>query len=282
MLKKLIIASESNNLYTTKRLFEEGTKLKYSTKWINPYESHLTCLDINKTTGTYLIRTTGIRYDDFDLVCAKNYSLQNFKIFNQLEALQIFRSKDTQSLFFKQHGLQAIPSFIYRGKLTEEIWNQLIEFSPSGNFILKMNKGNQGVGVNFIQGAQSLKSLLETFHAMKDQRFIIQPFMPHKKEFRVFIINNEIHAIVERTISKEDFRGNAKRSFGKLVKKIPAELQNEIERSFLLSGLSYCGIDILCDDEGYKFIEINPVPGFEQIEVLSKKNIAKEIITKLK
>jgi glutathione synthase/RimK-type ligase-like ATP-grasp enzyme len=281
MLKKLIIASESKNLYTTKRLLDEGTKLKRSTTWINPYEEHLSCGEINKEPGTYLFRTTGIRYDDFDLLCAKNYSLENYKIVNPLQALNVFRSKDNQALFFKEHSIQGIPSFIYRGSLTEEKWNELLTLSPTGDYILKMSKGNQGIGVNFIQGTQSLKSFLETFQAMKDQRFLIQPFIPHKKELRVFIINNEIHAIVERTLTKDDFRGNAKRSIGKIIKKIPSLLRDEIERAFLLSGLSYCGIDLLMSDEGYKFIEINPVPGFEQVELLTQKNIAKEILTQL-
>ena len=269
-------------MYTTKRLLAEGAKLKRSTTWLNPYETHLNAhLEKNKIGGTYFLRTTGIRYDDFDLVCAKYYALHNYKIINPLDALSIFRSKEMQAQFFIEHQFNSIPSFMYRGQLTDSIWNALLSLSPSGNYVLKMNKGNQGIGVNLIQGTQSLKSFLETFHAMKDQRFLIQPYLPHKKEWRVFIIKNEIHAIVERTISPNDFRGNAKRSSGKLITKISVEARKEIERVSLLSGLSYCGIDLILDYDGFKFLEINPVPGFEQVETLSQKNIARELITQL-
>jgi len=141
-----------------------------------------------------------------------------------------------------------------------------------------MNRGNQGIGVNLVYGVHSLKSLLETFHAMKDQKFIIQPFIEHKKEWRVFVIKNQIISIIERTIGKDDFRGNSKRSKGKCIKKISSEIEAEILRAVELSGLDYCGVDIISDSNNYYFLEINAVPGFEQVEELSGINIAKELL----
>lgn len=283
MSKSLIIASESSNLYTTKRFLEEGKKLKWSSKWLNPYESSLEAMSFSPKTNLYLIRTTGIRYDDFDLTCAKHFSLFNFKVANSIDAARFFRSKENQALFFKEHEINSIENFIYRGKLNEEILNQITLLSPSSQFILKMSRGNQGIGVNLINGTQSLTSLLETFHAIRDQRFLLQPYIPHKKELRIFIIKKEVHAIIEKTIKSDDFRGNAKRSTAKLITKLPTSLQSEIERIIALSKLDYCGIDFLYDEKNkeFKILEINPVPGFEQVETLSNKNIAKEILTSL-
>jgi ribosomal protein S6--L-glutamate ligase len=283
MPKNIIIASESSSLYSTRRLLEEGSKLKYSTIWINPYETPISNLDKIALNGLYMLRTTGIRYDDYDLACAKNYSLYNYKIINPLDPAKLFRSKELQSIFFKEHQLESIPTVMYRGALTDEIWDMLQKLSPTSQFILKMNRGNQGIGVNLINGLQSLRSFLETFHAMKDQRFLIQPYLPHQKELRIFMIKNEVHAIIEKSISSDDFRGNAKRSTGKLIQKIPNNILDEIERAYKLSQLNYCGIDLIWGaDNTFSFLEINPVPGFEQIELLSKKNIAGEIITQLK
>jgi glutathione synthase/RimK-type ligase-like ATP-grasp enzyme len=45
-----------------------------------------------------------------------------------------------------------------------------------------------------------------------------------------------------------------------------------------LSGLDYCGIDVLISNNQIIVLEINAVPGFKQIEELSKLNIAKELI----
>ena len=144
-----------------------------------------------------------------------------------------------------------------------------------------MVRGNQGIGVNYIEGLKSLKSLLETFYAIKDQRFIIQPFIEHFKEWRLFIIKGEVIATVEKAITtQDDFRGNSKRSSGKLIKKLPPALEELALESFNNSHLDYAGIDILESSKGeYLILEINAIPGFKQVEELSKINIAKELIS---
>jgi ribosomal protein S6--L-glutamate ligase len=281
MTKNLIIASESSKLFTTQRLLIEGKKLKYSTTWFNPYESSLAGLKNYHKSSLYFLRTSGVRYDDFDLLTAQNFSLNNYNIKNSIESCSLFRNKDWQYLYFREHKINCIPSFMYRGTLQLHDWETIQKLSPNGDYVLKMNRGNQGVGVNLIHGHQSLISFLETFHAIKDQRFLIQPLIPHKKELRLFIIKNEIHAIVERTISENDFRGNAKRSNAKLLTKIPKVIQDEVLKATKLSKLDYCGVDVIITKDEFLILEINPVPGFEQVESLSKKNIARELILQL-
>ncbi len=283
--KNILVSSESPDLYTTKRLLSESNKLKYTTVWLNPYQ-HL--ISINKKSknkanesGLYFHRTSGTRYDDFDLLVARHHEDNHYKVTNPITSLETFRKKDEQALFFKRHGIPSIDTLIYRGELNEKYWNALQTLSSNGKYILKMIRGNQGIGVNLIEGQQSLKSLLETFHAMKDQKFLIQPYLEHKKEWRAFVIKDEIMGVIERTISKEDFRGNSKRSTGKFIKRIPKELEKEIQKAVNHSGLDYCGIDIIETKSGFAFLEMNPVPGFLQMEELSKINIARELITRL-
>lgn len=282
--KTVIVASESPELYTSKRLLMEAKKLKYSSSWINPYQYLIPPLNKsleNENSGLYFHRTTGVRYDDFDLLVTQYHQQKGFKITNPWENLATFRDKDRQSLFFGLHGLSLIKTLCYRGGLNEKYWESISSLSTKQKYIIKMARGNQGIGVNLIEGIQSLRSLLETFHAMKDQKFVIQPYIEHKKEWRVFIIKNEIVGIIERTIDKEDFRGNSKRSRGKNIKKINLEIEAEILRGVKLSGLDYCGVDIIADTKNFYFLEFNSTPGFEQLEELSGKNIAKELLIKI-
>ncbi|MFA6235736.1 MAG: ATP-grasp domain-containing protein [Bacteriovorax sp.] len=281
--KTVIVASESSALYTTKRILMEAKKLKYPSIWINPYEYMLnpTTLSQNNKFGLYFHRTTGIRYDDFDLLVSKQHELLGYKISNSLESLKSFRDKTDQALFLHQHGLSPIKTISYRGLLNEKCWESISQLSSNEKFIIKMARGNQGIGVNLVNGLSSLKSFLETFHALKDQKFIIQPFIEHKKEWRVFVIKNEIAGIIERTIEKEDFRGNAKRSEGRVIKKLSADIEAEVLRGADLSGLDYCGVDIMTDKKNFYFLEMNPVPGFEQLEELSGLNIARELLCRI-
>ncbi len=277
----IIIASLNPNLYTTKRMVEEAVKLKHSPIYMNPYQFHIT-QQKTKLEGHYFHRTTGTNYDDFDLLVSKHHEVHGMKVTNPIERLKIFRAKDLQSLFFNEHKLPAIKTLMYRGDMNEALENEIAKLSRDGKYILKMSRGNQGIGVNFLESQKSLQSVLETFNAMKDQKFLIQPYIAHKKEWRLFIIRGEIIACIEKTLSKEDFRGNAKRSSGKILKKIPAELQVIAINAFNFSGLDYAGVDMLLTEKGEMLIlEINPIPGFEQAEELSGKNIARELISLL-
>lgn len=285
--KNIIVASESPQLYTTKRLISEAEKLKCSTIWLNPYQ-HLLRYDhnhpvmpLNDRSCLYFHRTTGIRYDNYDLSVAEFHEMNRHKITNPIQALEIFRDKDRQSLFLNRHKLSSIETINYRGELNEKHWDAICSLSSNQQYIIKMNRGNQGIGVNLVNGIQSLKSLLETFHAMKDQKFIIQPFIKHKKEWRIFVIKNKIISILERTVGEDEFRGNSKRSKAKCIKKINSEIEAEILRAVELSGLDYCGVDIISDSNKYYFLEINAVPGFEQLEELSGINIARELIVQI-
>ncbi|MBC7427508.1 MAG: ATP-grasp domain-containing protein [Bacteriovorax sp.] len=277
----IIIASLNPELYSTKRLLEEALKLKRSPIYLNPYQHQLTQQKV-KISGTYFHRTTGTNYDDFDLVVSKHHELHGMKVTNPVECLKTFRSKDLQSLFFTEHALPSIKTLLYRGDLNAKVESEISKLGRDNKFILKMNRGNQGIGVNYIEGVKSLHSVLETFYAMKDQRFLIQPYITHKKEWRLFIVKGEIIACIEKTLNKEDFRGNAKRSSGKLLKKISDELKAIALNAFNFSGLDYAGLDLLQSDQGEILIlEINPIPGFEQAEELSGKNIARELLTLL-
>lgn len=257
----------------------ESSKLKYSATYLNPYQFHIP-MKPQTLDGYYFHRTTGTNYDDFDLLVTKHHEISGMSVTNPLERLKIFRSKDSQALFFSEHKIPGIKTLLMRGSLTEQMEEELLSLSNEQKYILKMSRGNQGIGVNILESHKSLVSVLETFHAMKDQRFLIQPYMPHKKEWRALFVRGEIIACIEKSISKEDFRGNAKRSTGKLLKKIPRELEKIAHHAYMHSGLDYAGIDLLETNKGQILVlEVNAVPGFEQAEELSRINIARELLT---
>ena len=275
--KQLIVASNNHDLYTTKKLLTSGKELNYSPIWINPYQLTLP-LAAGPGIALYFHRTTGTNYDDFDLLVTSAQQAAGKVVTNPLLPLKNFRSKDLQQLFFQANALPSVDFVSYRGPTNDEIKQRLHDFK-SKRFILKMVRGNQGIGVNLFESFSSLLSMLETFEAIGDQRFIIQPLIEHRNEWRLFFCGDKILACIEKRKSKDDFRGNAKRSKSKIIKKIPNILSELGVSAMKLSGLHYAGIDIIQDTRGRLLIlEINPVPGFEQAEELSGINIARELI----
>lgn len=282
MKKHLIISSESSNLFTTQRFIIEAKKLKFKTIQQNPYAQFINTSKVYSKNcylnTSYLFRTSGIRNDDFDLTVAQFYQNYGAKIVNPIDALKNFRTKDHQIMFLNQNKIPTIPSLFYRGKITDELTAELKKINSKEEYIIKMNRGNGGIGVQIIRGLDSLISTLETFEALRDQKLLIQPYYPHSKEYRLLFGGDKLLACIEKKIHTNDFRGNSKRSTGVYKQQAPTNILEIGYDAFKKSNLIYAGVDIFEDDKGIKILEINAVPGYEQVENLSGKNIAREIL----
>lgn len=281
MSKTIIISSESSNLYTTKRLIAEANKLHLLPVHLNPFTHDLKIkenLSLKNTASHYIFRTTGIRFDDMDLLVAKYFAAGGTKIINPLGPLIENRNKDIALFNLSLGKLPIIETVVFRGKINDDIKKAILHLKANEKYILKMNRGNQGIGVQLINGTDSLLSILETYHALNDQKFHLQPYLPHQQEFRILLTENKILGVVEKMKRPEDFRGNAKRAKTKLIKKHDPVLIELAEKALKQFKYHYAGIDIIKTNDGYKILEVNSIPGFESIEQLSDKNIAKELL----
>lgn len=300
-IQNVIIISQDKNLHSTVRLIEESKRSNIRPFWINPlnasinlFQNENKIFSINKYENTTIFhRTTGINFDDFDLLLTDYLKAKlNAKVVNSVEHIQLLRDKSKQNLFFNTNNIPYIPTFLFRGNtIYNNDIHKFIKHTKSttnkNDFILKTIRGNQGLGVNIIHGEDSLLSILETLSVMQDQRFIIQPFYKKRREFRVFIIQNEIMGIIEKTFSNTSvaFRGNSrhdgiKTNFYKNSEcsKFGRNFLNTIEKFKSAINLSYTGIDIMEYDGQFLVMESNLIPGFKQFEALSKINIAKELL----
>lgn len=285
---QLIVASTNRELYTTKRLLTEARALSFEPTYLNPYQTSLllsSSLPLMGEKNLYFHRTTGVNFDDYDLVVSQFFENQAYQISNPLSSIEKLRNKDRQILHLKNLQLPLIESLTVKGPLSEDVHKEIVFMQQkfqTQSFILKNIRGNKGIGVSLIHGMDSLLSLLETFQAMNDQRMMIQPYIPHEKEFRVVMTRQNCLAVIEKTTSKNDFRANANRAEKIALAHLPEQTMNQCLRVMEKFQLDHAGIDILVSENlGPLFIEVNPILGFEQAEELSKVNIAKEMIVQL-
>ncbi len=287
-MNDVIIISDHPELYSSQRLLEEITHLNLKGTFLNPFnfgfEIGHTIPDKN-APAIVLHRTTGIRHADFDLSVSLSFENQGSKICNSLASFYQLRGKEKQALFFSKYQFPFIPTFSFRGRATTERLTQIYNFFEKTGFkeeqyILKTVRGNQGIGVNLIRGKDSLASLLETFWAIQDQDFLIQPFIKIDEEYRIFSIAGKIEGALHRKPIQGEFRSNCARGEGENISTIalPEMLHELVHKLFEKSGSLYAGIDLLKRGEQFLLIEYNLVPGFHQMEQLSQKNIAKKII----
>lgn len=285
---QLIVASTNRELYTTKRLLTEARALSFEPTYLNPYQTSLllsSSLPLMGEKNLYFHRTTGVNFDDYDLVVSQFFENQAHQVSNPLSSIEKLRNKDRQILHLKNLQLPLIESLTVKGPLTEDVHKEIVFMQQkfqTQSFILKNIRGNKGIGVSLIHGMDSLLSLLETFQAMNDQRMMIQPYIPHEKEFRVVMTRKNCLAVIEKTTSKNDFRANANRAEKIALGHLPENTMKQCLAVMEQFKLDHAGIDILISENlGPLFIEVNPILGFEQAEELSKVNIAKEMIVQL-
>ena len=287
----LIIITENSDLYSSKQFYHIGKKMGFSSLFANPYQSNL-FVSNNKSNNTslnetiVLHRTTGIRHDDFDLELSLDLEQKGALVLNSPVKLKILRDKLAQQIFFSNKNIPIIPSYAFRGRPNDNLIDDIDECFDSANnkpskYILKTTRGNGGIGVNLLESKKSLKSVLDTFWGIKDQKFIIQPFLERATEYRFFFIADKLVSVVQKQTKESDFRANSTKADHLYVtdyKPLPKNILDIAYRIHSLSGLFYSGVDLIEHQSKIYFMELNAVPGFETLDKLSGKNIAKEIL----
>ena len=280
-----LIFCQNTQLYSSARLLQEAAKLGFTTEELNPYQTHISYPAEYKQFDTTLAchRSTGIFYDDFDLLVSQALEDKGVPFFNSSQVMRQLRDKSLQAHFFSKHEINIVPTYALRGRPTKDNISEIKElFRPlnAEQFVVKPIRGNQGIGVNLINGQLSLASFLETLWAINDQRFIIQPYLENAREFRLLLAKDKILGTIEKSASPEDFRKNAKRGSGKYLaeNQIPQEILAMAQQCLNLSSACYAGIDIIVHQNDIYLLELNLVPGFKMMEELSGLNIARELI----
>lgn len=290
--KSVSLICSQPNTHSVQRFLVEGKKLKLSMNLID-IKNCLISDNFTPVTDVVLHRSTALNFDDLDIALLRQFELKGAFAYNSAKALLLTRNKERQIIELKNLGHTPPPSLFLRGKVDQahlenalhlelDRWQKKKYANIPDQFVLKTVRGNKGIGVNLINGRESLLSILETFWAMGDQRFILQPFLNHKLEYRLFYQKGKSPIIVEKK-SHNGFKANAQRSTTKLLNEKPNELKKtlvkiaeDIADKF---DLTYAGFDFWQLESGEIIIgEVNPMPGFENIEELTNKNIARELL----
>lgn len=286
-MKNLAILTTNLRLYSVKRFVEEASKLNLKTSLLNPYQTHivLNSPHIKSPAFTFdyvLHRITGCRFDDFDLDYLNSLKKPSTVVINSLDSLRLHRTKLHQLIHFKEKSIPAVPSMAFRGEIDLAILDEFMRVHPASAWILKMERGNQGKGVNLVQSKAELLSWIETLTLLNHQGILIQPFQKVIREFRAYVLNHEIVGILIRETSGDGFKANyAQSAKAVLYNESNQPLINLVEKTYQSSGCFYASIDILETPEGFQVLEVNSVTGFEQFEMISQMNFAQDLLSKM-
>jgi ribosomal protein S6--L-glutamate ligase len=148
--------------------------------------------------------------------------------------------------------------------------------------VLKTVQGTWGVGVMRADSPVAARSTFETLHSM-NQVVLAQRYVAEAagQDVRAMVVGQRVVGAFRRTAPPGEFRANIHRGAEPEMVRLPAEVQALAVAATRALGLELAGVDLLETSGGPLLIEINPSPGWKQIERLSDTDVAGAIVSYL-
>lgn len=259
-MNKFCVLSKNQDTYFIKRLSNEVGKEALVVT--NPFiESVL------PGASHYLVRTTGVYHSDKDLQLLRNVKLDG--VVNPLEVLEVFRGKISQYEWFNKHKIE-IPPYLDLAIAQKEDIESFFQTYPK--VVIKPNFGQGGWGVRMIEKEESFK-----ISQSSDKAYLLQPFIDGE-EIRYFFIKGK-EPFIQKRIPTTGIAANFQSGGISEITTLERGLRTQIERVVSLSGAIYGAIDCFRLEDKVLFLELNTVPGIEQAEKVSNRNLIKELLS---
>ena len=208
---------------------------------------------------------------DFVIYRARDYKLVEFleqkgiKCFNNSLTNKTANDKYATYLLCKEQGINSLETLLDNSD------------SLPYPYIMKSLDGHGGQEVYLIKNEQERLEILKK----SQKHFIYQRYLPNSKDVRVYVLNNQVIAAVERENSK-DYRSNF--SLGGNVKAYqPSQEMVDIAiKVSKLLGSTYIGVDFLIDGDNIYLNEIEDPVGARMLYKTSNIDIINLFIKEIK
>ncbi len=282
---KIAILSRGPQNHSTRSLVEAAQKAGHTADVCDPFGFYL------QIGGTgHRIIYEGAPAENYDVVIPRlsgataryggevvsHYEWVGIPVVNSASAIAEARHKFKTLRILAQHGLPIRPSLTVGSATYLEDKSQEIGDYP---YIIKPFCGTHGIGVMLLDTPTSLTSTVE---AMCDlhRDYIIQSFIAEAAgvDIRVLIVGGDVIAAMERSAVPGEFRSNIHQgAHGTQIKLSDKNKRIAIDAASALN-LDIAGVDIMKTRNGPVILEVNPSPGFEELESVSGIDIAKAMI----
>ena len=282
----IVILSRNSNLYSTKRLIEEGENRGHDIEVIDPLKCDLI---IEKEKPTIFYKDRYLDYVDAIIPrigtsvtfygCAVVRQFEMMNVFTIVTSEAIIRSRDKlRSLQRLTKSGVGMPKTVFTNYSRDV--EKVIDQVGGTPVIIKLLEGTQGLGVVLAETKNAAESVLEAFNGLQ-ARVIVQEYISEANgaDLRALIVDGQVVGAMKRQGRDGEFRSNLHRGGSATYTRLSEpELKLAIKAAKALR-LPVCGVDMLQSKRGALILEVNSTPGLEGIESATGKNIARAIIT---
>lgn len=282
---KIGILSRGPQNHSTRRLSETALTAGHAAEILDPFGFYL---HIGGTDNR--ITYHGKPAEDFDVIVPRlsrttaqygeevlaHFEWVGTPVVNRAKAIAAARHKFHSLRILAQHGLPIPPSLtVGSATFLEDAVAELGAYP----FILKPFHGTHGTGVMLLDTPTSLTSAVDALCDLH-QDYVIQPFIAEAGgvDIRVLVVGGEAVAAMKRSAPPGEFRANIhKGASGEAIALTDEYTCLAIAAAAALE-LEIAGVDLLQTNEGPVVLEVNPSPGFEELESVTGIDIAGVII----
>ncbi len=197
---------------------------------------------------------------------------EGFYIINPAEAIEHCVDKYDVLSILEDNGVPVPRTFV-----TESANEAVKAFQElGGNVVVKPLFGSRGVGATRVTDPEIA---LTVFKAITFQHGVIylQEFVDHgTSDIRAFVIDGRVVAAMRRVAT------GWKTNYSQGARPTPTTLSKDFEALAVKAsnalGCKISGVDILEGPDGPKICDVNSQPGWKGLQVVTKVNIAEEIV----
>ena len=197
-------------------------------------------------------------------------------VINRSKAIATARHKFRSLRILAQHGLPIPPSLtVGSAAFLENAVADIGEYP----FILKPFHGTHGRGVMLLDTPTSLTSTVDALCDLHHD-YVIQAFVKEADgvDIRILIVGGEAIAAMKRSAPPGEFRANIHKGASGEAVTLPEEYIRLAIKATAALELEVAGVDLLETNEGPVVLEVNPSPGFEELQSVTGIDIAAAII----
>ncbi|MEM4733213.1 MAG: RimK family alpha-L-glutamate ligase [Candidatus Bathyarchaeia archaeon] len=195
-----------------------------------------------------------------------------FLVINSAEAIEHCVDKYDVLAILEDNGIP-----VPRTVVTESVNEALKAFNElGGDVVVKPLFGSRGIGATRVVDAEVANTVFKaiTFH---HGVIYIQEFVPHgTSDIRAFIIGGRVVAAMRRVA--ESWKTNYSQGARPAPTTLDPALEELAVKAANAIGCKISGIDILEGPDGPKICDVNSQPGWKGLQMVTKVNIADEIV----
>ena len=282
---KILILSRNKNLYSTRRIFDAGTKRGHQVRVVDYLRCYMN-ITSRKPTVYYggeslgkadaLLPRIGASQTFYGTAVVRQFETMGCYCLNSSEAITASRDKLKSLQILAQAGIN-MPVTGYASH-TMDI-EGVIEKVGSVPLVMKLLQGTQGQGIVLAETRKAAESVMSAFRQLEAD-ILVQEFIKESSgtDIRALVVGNRVVAAMRRIAPDGEFRSNVHRG-GKAehVKLNPEEEKLAVVAAQVL-GLRVAGVDLMRSNRGPLVLEVNSSPGLQGIETSSGVDVAGEII----